>query len=106
MIGTPALWIPFAITILFLGPLSEEFGWRGCAQDRLGARFTPLAGSLVLGVVWALWHLVWMPWFRQPAIWLWRRSSFSWASVSWGRVGQPKGHPLQPLRGESLTRYR
>lgn len=57
LIASPAQLIPFAITILFLGPLSEEFGWRGYAQDRLGVRFTPLAGSLFLGGIWALWHL-------------------------------------------------
>jgi membrane protease YdiL (CAAX protease family) len=57
MVASPVLWVPFLIQILFLGPLSEEFGWRGYAQDRLLATFTPLSGSLLLGAVWAVWHL-------------------------------------------------
>lgn len=57
MAASPVLWVAFAIQILFLGPLSEEFGWRGYAQERVLARFSPLTGSLVLGIVWAFWHL-------------------------------------------------
>lgn len=34
-----------------------ELGWRGYALPRLLARFTPLGASLVLGVLWAAWHL-------------------------------------------------
>jgi membrane protease YdiL (CAAX protease family) len=57
MLTNPVLWVPFTIQIIFLGPLSEEFGWRGYAQDRLLAALTPLSGSLLLGAVWAAWHL-------------------------------------------------
>ncbi len=35
----------------------EELGWRGFAYPSLAQRFGPVNGSLVLGVVWALWHL-------------------------------------------------
>jgi membrane protease YdiL (CAAX protease family) len=38
------------------GGLSEEPGWRGYALPRLQAKFSPLASSLVLGVLWAVWH--------------------------------------------------
>ena len=45
------------LVLLLGGPLGEEFGWRGFAlpflQDRLGWR----TASLVLGLVWAVWHL-------------------------------------------------
>ena len=36
--------------------LSEEPGWRGFALPRLQARFNPLVSSLILGVIWAVWH--------------------------------------------------
>jgi uncharacterized protein len=42
--------------MLVLGPM-EEFGWRGVALPILQRRFTPLAASLILGVVWGVWHL-------------------------------------------------
>lgn len=38
------------------GALSEEPGWRGFALPRLQARFSPLVSSLILGVIWAVWH--------------------------------------------------
>ena len=49
------------IVLLFLsnfihGGLSEEPGWRGFALPRLQARFSPLVSSLILGVIWAVWH--------------------------------------------------
>lgn len=39
------------------GPLGEEPGWRGYALPRLQSRFSPVASSLILGFLWANWHL-------------------------------------------------
>lgn len=46
-----------SIPLLVLGPLSEELGWRGYALDRLQTRWNALVSSLIVGVMWALWHL-------------------------------------------------
>jgi membrane protease YdiL (CAAX protease family) len=57
----------FLSTFLLGGPLGEEPGWRGFALSRLQSLHGPLGGSLILGVLWALWHLplfwsgVWTP---------------------------------------------
>jgi membrane protease YdiL (CAAX protease family) len=45
------------LPLLVLGPLSEELGWRGYALDKLQTRGTALVSSVIVGAVWALWHL-------------------------------------------------
>lgn len=60
---------PVLIALVFLfgltvsGGLNEEPGWRGFAQPYLNDRYDALTASLIIGVVWALWHL---PYFFIP----------------------------------------
>jgi len=53
--------------------LGEELAWRGYALPRLLARHTALAASLILGVVWALWHLplLWTAGIQDQQLPLW-----------------------------------
>ena len=46
-----------AIFLVFSGPLGEEPGWRGYALPKMLERQGALAASLMLGVLWAAWHL-------------------------------------------------
>jgi membrane protease YdiL (CAAX protease family) len=43
---------------------SEEIGWRGFALPILMQHFGSLGGTLILGFIWATWHL---PMFRVPS---------------------------------------
>ncbi|MBT2581258.1 CPBP family intramembrane glutamic endopeptidase [Planococcus sp. ISL-109] len=53
----------FFAVLLTSGPLQEEFGWRGYALPRLLAKYSPFVSTLILGFVWAIWHL---PQFLVP----------------------------------------
>ena len=46
----------FVSTVVLVG-LFEEVGWRGYALPRLQQKMTGLRAALLLGVIWALWHL-------------------------------------------------
>jgi membrane protease YdiL (CAAX protease family) len=53
----PALIVPIGLLLWLLGALPEEYGWRGYAMERLLKGNSPLIASLILGLVWGLWHL-------------------------------------------------
>lgn len=53
---------PLLVTVFVL-VVGEEIGWRGFALPRLLQRYSPVMASLVLGVLWAGWHL---PMFILP----------------------------------------
>jgi len=58
---TPALLVSYPVyfIIVFFGvALPEEIGWRGFALPRMQPRYGPLWGTLLLGVLWCFWHLL------------------------------------------------
>jgi membrane protease YdiL (CAAX protease family) len=49
--------LPLLLVSVFVSGLGEELGWRGYALPRLQRRNGPLAASVIVGVLWAVWHL-------------------------------------------------
>jgi membrane protease YdiL (CAAX protease family) len=52
--SSPLSWLAAIVFVMVLG---EEIGWRGFALPKLQAALAPLAASIAIGVIWAVWHL-------------------------------------------------
>ncbi|HEY4941632.1 MAG TPA: CPBP family intramembrane glutamic endopeptidase [Rhizomicrobium sp.] len=54
----PALaWYGLSMLVIDPGPIGEDPGWRGYALPRMLQRFHPALAAVLLGAVWAVWHL-------------------------------------------------
>lgn len=71
----PALRIPLQAVVpmfgaFFVNAMGEEIGWSGYALDPLQVRFGALKAALLLGIVWALWHIVPLIEAHRSAEWI------------------------------------
>ncbi len=58
------LYLPALFTSFLINPVGEETGWTGFATPHLQKRFSPWLSAVILGVIWAMWHL---PGFFVPS---------------------------------------
>jgi membrane protease YdiL (CAAX protease family) len=54
----PALAALIMLLAFFAGALGEELGWSGYVIDPMQDRWNALQASMLLGLVWAAWHIV------------------------------------------------
>lgn len=47
----------FLVSTFFGGPVAEELGWRGFAQDKLQLKYEVQKAGLIVGIFWVLWHI-------------------------------------------------
>lgn len=90
----PLLALPVFLVLFLVAATGEEVGWSGYATDRLQARRSALKASVIIGTVWAIWHIVpfmqahrspnWILWqclgmipFRMLIVWLYNNSGKS-----------------------------
>jgi len=68
----PAAFIGLLVLITVTGAMGEELGWRGFALPRLQLRMNALSASILLGILWAFWHLpLWFAGLGFEAIPFW-----------------------------------
>jgi len=51
------LLITFLFVVFFAGGINEESGWRGFAQTRLQAKFSPLVTAFIMWFCMVIWHI-------------------------------------------------
>lgn len=70
------LFTPAILFILFfIGAICEEVGWTGYITDPLQNQFGAFNASILLGVVWAVWHII--PYIQAERNFIW----IFWQSV-------------------------
>ena len=66
----PASVIIPAFALFFIGAVGEEIGWQGYAFPALSVRYSALKAALIIGVFWALWHVVPFALMGRSATWI------------------------------------
>ena len=47
----------YLLLMIFIGGGQEEIGWRGYILPFLEKKYGLIIGSLILGIIWAIWHI-------------------------------------------------
>jgi hypothetical protein len=61
---------PVSLVLFFIAAAGEELGWMGYAIDPLQERWSALGAAIILGAVWAIWHIIPYIQAHQTANWI------------------------------------
>jgi membrane protease YdiL (CAAX protease family) len=56
--------------VAFIAALGEELGWSGYAIDPMQDRWGALQASILLGLVWSIWHIVPLLQVHRSFVWI------------------------------------
>jgi membrane protease YdiL (CAAX protease family) len=73
---TPLLFAFIYFFIFLIAAIGEEVGWSGYAIDPMQNKWGALKASIILGLVWAIWHIIPYSQAHQTPIWI------VWQSIS------------------------
>ena len=69
-VSIPLSMLPAYFLMFFIGDAGEELGWSGYAIDPMQNRWGALKASILLGVVWAVWHAIPFVQTGNPTSWV------------------------------------
>ncbi|MFC1802198.1 CPBP family intramembrane glutamic endopeptidase [Patescibacteria group bacterium] len=49
--------IQFLMILVLMGPLGEEFGWRGYLLPQIQKKYNAFISSIIVGLIWVFWHI-------------------------------------------------
>jgi uncharacterized protein len=61
---------PLFFVMYFVGAVGEEIGWQGYAYPALRTYYSALIAAVILGVYWALWHVIPFIQIGRPTDWI------------------------------------
>lgn len=76
-IVVPLLFAPVFFILYFIGAACEELGWSGYAIDPLQDRWGALKASIILGLIWQIWHIIGDVQANNTANWIFWHSLYS-----------------------------
>jgi membrane protease YdiL (CAAX protease family) len=112
----PGLTALILFVAFFIGALGEELGWSGYAIDPMQDRLGALRAAVVLGMVWAGWHIVplmqahrsfnWIAWWclgtvamRVVMVWLYNNTGKSVFAMALFHASSNLSWQLFPVHG-------